>query len=57
MANDVDLEALRAGRETSTVGVQWGRTNSGHPNKRKMPSFDAVQRKLKDSEPRTKVTE
>jgi len=57
MADDVDLEALRADRETSTVGVQWGRTNSGHANKRKMPLFDAVQRKLNDSEPRKQTRE
>ncbi|KAE9977106.1 hypothetical protein EG328_001159 [Venturia inaequalis] len=48
MATEVDLDALRAERETSSVGIQNSRNSSGIPNKRKMPVYDGVVRKLQD---------
>jgi hypothetical protein len=49
MATEVDLKALRAERESSTVGIQVGRTSSGVPNKREMPVYEGVTRKLQDT--------
>ncbi|TID20296.1 alpha/beta fold family hydrolase [Venturia nashicola] len=48
MATEVDFKALRAERETSTVGVQNEMTSSGSPNKREMPVYRGVVRKLQD---------
>jgi hypothetical protein len=49
MATEVDLKALRLERESSTVGIQNGSTSSGIPNKRKMPVYEGVTRKLQDT--------